>query len=124
MGQEMSYIGDIERKTSNGYKQQLKRYRAKNCIGCPLNGICHKSKSNRIIEINTNLNCHRKKATTLLNSKEGIDKRKQRCYDVETVFGNIKHNHGFKRFMLRGKEKVEIEWGLLAIAQNIRKRAA
>lgn len=124
MGQEMSYIGDIERKTSNGYKQQLKRYRAKNCKGCPLNGICHKSKSNRIIEINTNLNCHRKKVTTLLNSKEGIDKRKQRCHDVETVFGNIKHNHGFRRFMLRGKEKVEIEWGLLAIAQNIRKRAA
>jgi transposase len=124
MGQEMNYIGDIERKTSNGYKQQLKRYRAKNCEGCPLNGICHKSKSNRIIEINTDLNCHRKKVTTLLNSKEGIDKRKQRCHDVETVFGNIKHNHGFRRFMLRGKKKVEIEWGLLAIAQNIRKRAA
>jgi hypothetical protein len=40
------------------------------------------------------------------------------------VFGNIKNNHKFKRFMLRGKEKVEIEWGLLAIAQNIRKKVA
>jgi len=26
--------------------------------------------------------------------------------------------------MLRGKEKVAIEWGLLAIAQNLRKKAA
>ncbi|WP_180269106.1 transposase, partial [Sphingobacterium sp. 1.A.5] len=50
--------------------------------------------------------------------------RKKRCYDVESVFGNIKKNHGFKRFMLRGKQKVEIEMGLLAIAQNIRKKAA
>ena len=43
---------------------------------------------------------------------------------MEPVFGNIKNNHKFKRFMLRGKDKVEIEWGLLAIAQNIRKKAA
>jgi len=26
--------------------------------------------------------------------------------------------------MLRGKEKVAVEWGLLATAQNIRKKAA
>ncbi|WP_026631718.1 transposase, partial [Dyadobacter alkalitolerans] len=60
----------------------------------------------------------------LLKSEEGIVKRKKRCYDVEPVFGNIKHNHGFRKFMLRGKQKVEIEWGLIALAQNIRKRAA
>ncbi|MGC1632520.1 MAG: IS1182 family transposase [Gelidibacter sp.] len=124
MGQEMNYIGNIQRKTTNGYLQTLKRYRAKNCKGCPLNGICHKSKQNRTIEINTNLNTHRRKATELLNSQEGIKKRKKRCHDVETVFGNIKHNHSFRRFMLRGRDKVEIEWGLLAIAQNIRKRAS
>lgn len=29
----------------------------------------------------------------------------------------IINNHGFKRFMLRGKEKVQIETGLLALAQ-------
>ncbi|MBU1371796.1 MAG: transposase, partial [Bacteroidetes bacterium] len=35
-----------------------------------------------------------------------------------------KHNHGFRRFMLRGKKKVEIEWGLISIAHNIRKKEA
>ena len=39
-------------------------------------------------------------------------------------FGNIKNNHHFKRFMLRGKDKVTVEFGLLALAQNIRKKAA
>ncbi|WP_157474928.1 transposase, partial [Dyadobacter sp. Leaf189] len=63
-------------------------------------------------------------AEQLLKSEEGVAKRKKRCFDVEPVFGNIKANHGFRRFMLRGKQKVEIEWGLIAIAQNIRKRAA
>jgi len=40
------------------------------------------------------------------------------------VFGNIKHNHKFNRFMLRGKKKVAVEFGLLALAQNLRKKAA
>lgn len=124
MGQQMDYIGDSKRITSTGFKQISKRYQAKNCTGCPLNGACHKAKGNRIIEINENLEKHKEVAYELLNSEKGIEKRKQRCHDVEPVFGNIKQNHGFRRFMLRGKEKVAIEWGLLAIAQNIRKKAA
>ena len=54
-------------------------------------------------------------------SEQGIKYRKQRPADVEPVFGNIKYNKGFKRFMLRGKDKVEIEAGLLSIAHNLKK---
>lgn len=124
MGQQMDYIGNANRITTTGFKQTSKKYQAKNCSNCPLNGACHKSKGNRIIEINENLEKYKLVAYELLNSEKGIEKRKQRCHDVEPVFGNIKQNHGFRRFMLRGKEKVAIEWGLLAIAQNIRKKAA
>ena len=124
MGQPMQYIGDNDKISGNGFLQTYRRYQAKNCRNCPLNGVCHKSKTNRIIEINVNLKRHKQKAHELLNSEEGVRHRKKRCYDVEPVFANIKQNHGFRRFMLRGKEKVEIEWGLLAIAQNIRKKAA
>jgi len=124
MGQIMNYIGESQNKTSTGFVQTVKRYQAQNCANCPLNGACHKSKGNRIIEINENLKRQKKRAHELLNSEEGIQRRKKRCYDVESVFANIKQNHGVRRFMLRGKEKVAIEWGLLAIAQNIRKKAA
>jgi transposase len=124
MGQQMGFIGISTRKTGAGFEQSVKRYQAANCAGCPLNGACHKSKGNRIIEINENLNRLKQKAHQLLNSDEGIARRKKRCFDVEPVFGNIKQNHGFKRFMLRGKAKVEIEWGLISIAQNLRKKAA
>ena len=124
MGQQMGFIGTATRTTATGFKQTVKRYQAANCANCPLNGACHKSKANRIIEINENLNRLKQKAHELLNSDEGIRRRKKRCFDVEPTFGNIKQNHGFKRFLLRGKEKVEIEWGLIAIAQNLRKKAA
>lgn len=124
MGQQMTNIGKINKRTKNGFLQVYTRYQAKKCFTCPLNGICHKSAGNRIVELNHNLISHRQKAHLLLNSEEGIKKRKKRCWDVETVFGNIKQNHRFRRFMLKGKQKVEIEWALLAIAQNLRKKAA
>ncbi|HEY0668823.1 MAG TPA: IS1182 family transposase [Sphingobacteriaceae bacterium] len=124
MGQQMHYIGDLNRRTSTGFIQSYRRYQAKNCGTCPLNGVCHKSKGNRVVDVNVNLRRQKQKAHELLNSPQGIRQRKKRCFDVEPVFANIKQNHGFRRFMLRGKQKVEIEWGLLAIAQNIRKKAA
>jgi transposase len=124
IGQQMNYIGNKTKKSSTGFEQTVKQYQAQNCGNCPMNGACHKTKGNRIIQVNEQLNLQKKRAYELLNSEEGIRRRKKRCYDVEPVFANIKQNHGFRRFMLRGKEKVEIEWGLLAIAQNIRKKVA
>jgi len=124
MGQQMNCIGTYKKKTSTGFEQSIKKYQAQNCEGCPLRSRCHKSNTNRIIDINHQLNCYKQLAKEKLNSNEGIRHRKQRPVDVEPVFGNIKYNYHFKRFMLRGKEKVAIEFGLLAIAQNLRKKCA
>ena len=63
----------------------------------------------------------REKAFKLLNTRKGIQLRKQRCHDVEPVFAELKHNKNYKRFMLRGKDKVEVEIGILAIAHNLKK---
>lgn len=124
MGQHMQLTGSFKRTTTMGYQQTIKKYQAKNCEGCPLRAGCFKAKGNRVIEVNENLNRLKKQADELLTSEEGIKKRKQRCFDVEPVFANIKHNHQFKRFMLRGIEKVTVEAGLLALAHNLRKKAA
>jgi transposase len=124
MGQKMSNAGSYTKTSLNGYKQNITKYRAQNCEGCPLRGMCHKAKGNREIEINHELNRLKRRAKTLLNTEEGILHRKQRPVDVEPVFANIKSNHHFKRFMLRGTEKVNIEAGLLALAHNLRKKAA
>ncbi len=124
MGQHMIFSGHAIKTTSTGFIQHVKKYQARNCEGCPLRGMCYKSKGNRTIEINANLKRLKAKANHLLTSETGIQKRKKRCWDVEPVFGNIKHNHGFKRFMLRGIHKVTVETGLLAMAHNLRKKVA
>jgi len=124
MGQKMSKTGEKIRVTDNGYEQHYTLYQAINCTGCPLRGVCHQGKGNRIIEVNHRLKQLKAKARELLTSEEGIKHRKKRPVEVESVFGNIKSNHGFTRFLLKGKQKVEIEIGLLAIAHNLRKKAA
>jgi transposase len=42
---------------------------------------------------------------------------------VEPIFGQIKEARGFRRFLLRGLEKVETEWALLCTAHNLLKLA-
>lgn len=123
-GDSMKNIGSYKRKTNNGFEQTFTKYQAENCEGCPLRSECHQQKVNRIIEVNHNLNRLRSKAEKRLKSKRGIEKRKKRCWDTEPVFGNIKYNHHFKRFMLRGVDKVAVETGLLALAHNLRKKTA
>lgn len=121
MGQAMGCIGSYQRKTANGFIQTLHRYQAANCKGCPLRSLCHQASGNRIVERNHNLVRLKQKAKEKLLSEDGIAHRKQRCWDIEAIFGNIKQNMGFKRFMLRGMEKVETEFGLIAMAHNLKK---
>lgn len=123
MGQKMEKAYDSILTTKSGYKQNVSFYKAKNCEGCPLKGACHKSKGNRVIQRNHNSVRLKDKARQKLLSEDGIRHRSQRPADVEAVFGNIKQNKNFRRFMLRGKEKVLIETGLLALAHNFKKMA-
>ena len=123
-GQEMKWIGTREHITENGYHQKYLKYQADKCEDCKVRLKCNKNPGNRILEINHQLNKYKTKANEMLNSQSGLYHRSKRPVDVEPVFGNIKYNKGFKRFNLRGISKVEIETGLLAIAHNIKKRAA
>lgn len=123
-GKVMKNVATRQRITTTGFQQQITRYRTKKCNACPLQQQCNPGNNWRTIEVNHNLNRLKQQAERRLKSKRGIKKRKQRCHDTEPVFANIKNNHQFRRFMLRGIEKVTVETGLLAIAHNLRKKVA
>lgn len=124
MGQRMNKTHQSTKTTEAGFSQSLSHYQAQNCEGCPLRSQCYKAKGNRSIERNHNLERHKERIRELLFSEIGIQKRKQRSADVEPVFAHLKHNNGFKRFSLKGLEKVELEFGLMAIGHNLRKKIA
>lgn len=125
MGQPMDKIAERRRRTKNGFIQTTSHYQAKNCNGCPLRGSCFKAtKGNRIVERNHNLERYKTKIRENLLSEIGEIKRKQRTADVEPVFAHIKSNRNFKRFTHRGLVKCELEFGLHALAHNLRKKSA
>jgi hypothetical protein len=59
----------------------------------------------------------------LLTSERGLEHRSKRPIEPEAVFGQIKYDYGFKRFTLKSIPKVSVEFGLIAIAHNLRKYA-
>jgi transposase len=124
IGQQMNKIGEKIRLSRNGYEQKVVEYQAQNCHDCPMRGPCFKGKGNRVVTISHKLRKHQKKARENLLSEEGLRHRSKRPVDVEPVFGMIKHNKGFRRFMLRGLDKAHIEAGLISIAHNITKMVA
>lgn len=121
IGKKMKFLKTIVEKTEGGYERTLWRFQARGCNKCPNKKVCCKTKKNRVIEISLRARELRAKAKERLTSEIGIAHRKKRPVEVESVFGMLKHNMGFRRFMLRGMEKVKIEFGLLALAHNLRK---
>ena len=101
---KLTFIKTVKRKSTAGYISFVRVYECEDCTGCISREVCTKSKGwNRRI----------------ITSEPGIAFRKRRCIEPEYVFGRIKWCWGFKRFLLRGLEKVKVEWGLLCIAHNI-----
>lgn len=47
--------------------------------------------------------------------------RTNRSIQVEGAFGVLKEDHGFKRFLTRGKNNVKTEFTLLCFGYNINK---
>ena len=122
-GERLYYVKTKNYKTDNGFKTTRRVYQARRCQQCPVRSQCYKGKYNRRIYVGFLLDYYRKKARKLLESERGKELRSQRPVDVESVFGQIKQNRKFRRFMLRGLEKVTVEYGLIALAHNMMKWA-
>lgn len=121
IGQKMIKIFTKKSKTTTGFLQHYSVYQAINCEGCPMRGQCFKAQGNRRIEINHNLQKLKNKVRENLESESGKEIYSKRCIEPEPVFGNIKQNKQFKRFTLMKITKVNIEFGLVAIAHNFSK---
>jgi hypothetical protein len=119
----MIYMETRTYKSKNGYRSERRFYECQDCATCPLKPKCTKAKGNRRIQVSFELRRYRQQARDNLLSKQGVILRQLRSTEPETVFGDIKHNMGVRRFMLRDLKKVDIEWGLLCMAHNLRKLA-
>jgi len=78
---------------------------------------------NRRIQMSFHLRNFRTQARSNQQSEDGQALRSKRSPEVEAVFGQIKHNQDFQRFILWWLEKTNPEGSLLCLAHNIKKLA-
>ncbi|MCK9860107.1 transposase [Paenibacillus sp. ATY16] len=94
------------------------------CEGCPLKDKCTKAQGDREIKVSKEYLRLKQQAREQLKSENGHALSVRRMHEPESVFGQIKNNRGFRRFLLRGLPKVSLEVGWLSLAHNLLKKAA
>lgn len=123
-GQLLIFRRVSKEKTESGYEIEYSHYRSKNCDGCPLKAQCTKVEGNREVKVSLKYLRLKNQAREKLRSEEGYALAVRRMIEPEPVFGYMKNNRGFKRFLLRGLPKVSLEVGWLSLAHNLLKKAA
>lgn len=111
------------KKKASGLEQSFKIYECEDCSDCPFKASCTKAKGNRQVHWNTIWEELKAKAKQALEDDEKSAIYARRKVEVESVFGHIKGNRSFRRFSLRGLEKVHTEFGIVALAHNLLKVA-
>ena len=124
MGQPMTLVDERYVEDKSGYRLLKKWYKAQRCEGCPMRGPCHNCEGDRVVQAAPKWFKYKSKVKKRLDSERGQYYISKRRIEVEPVFGMIKNNRKYRRFLLRGLEKVEIEAGLLSMAHNLGKMAS
>ena len=121
-GKHLIHSYDREIKTDNGYPVKKSYYVCESCAGCPYREQCFKGQyENRKIELSKAMRRQKKEAEERISTSEGIVLRVNRSIQVEGVFGVLKQDYGFRRFLTRGKKNNETRLFILAMAFNIQK---
>ena len=107
--------------SKSNYKSVVTIYESENCNGCPYKDKCTKAKGNKRLHVSKDFLEKRNESLKNISTPEGKILRINRSIQVEGVFGVLKQDYAFRRFLLRGKKNVLVEFTLLAFAYNIQK---
>lgn len=96
------------------------RYQCHDCAICGFRPVCCRGKGRRSLRRYDD-EALRQEMIGRLKSQEGSALYRQRFKTSEPIFGNIKHNLGFRKFSLRGLIKTRGEFFLITMVHNLKK---
>lgn len=121
--QQMSKHG--ENKEKNKEDRNIFVPDPKKCKQCGFNKRCYGTIKNRKTFKITKSICEHyqtiQRMREKLESEQGKEIYAKRKTIIEHVNGEIKELHHFRAFSYRGRKKVNVQWGLVCLAYNIRK---
>jgi transposase len=128
-GKQLTFDYDKNSKSKSGFQTTTSVYSCKECAGCPLKEKCVRSggskkpleERSKVIYVSKRFAAQREAMEGRINTEQGKLLRVNRSIQAEGVFAMVKEDMNFRRFLLRGAVKVEVEWTLLSIAYNVLK---
>lgn len=129
-GKKLKAVSTATRKSEAGYRQAITIYECEDCKGCPVKERCIRQKKTdktpleeRVKRLNVSkyFAAQREAMEKKISTEEGILLRINRSIQAEGVFAMIKENMNFRRFLMRGRKNVTVEWHLVSMAYNILK---
>ena len=118
---------------TNGYVGAHFRGAKRDCVPCPLRARCLRTPETTAVRnvvffhgrvaAKPKPETHTARMKRRLDTPAGRAQYGQRFGAVEPVFGNLCYNKGLTRFTLRGRTKVDGQWKLFCLVQNIEKLA-
>jgi transposase len=108
-----------EKKKDQAHPTIVRVYRCQSYADCPVRWQCSDSKNGRSIEIGPHYKAVLRQRIKQQDPAKA-EQLKKRGQIVERVFGWIKQEMGFRRWTVRGLEKVRTQWALLCTTVNLR----
>ena len=112
---------EIKRRSKSGFEASVTVYECSGCEGCPQKKLCTRAKGNRRLQVSKEFIALRQAALERITSEQGKVLRLNRSIQSEGVFGVLKQDYGFRRFLRRGEGNVFTETLLYAMAYDINK---
>ena len=120
LGHRLDFVREQDKQRRNG-GGVYRLYRCGNCVGCRLAEACVKSKTGLRTIGRDQHEPLREAMAAKLKTEAGRAAYGRRRWIAETPFGTIKGAMGIRQFLLRGLEKVKIEWDWVCTAFNLKK---
>lgn len=107
------------RKKSKDKDYEVDLYHCTSYKTCPVRLECSKDKRGRSLEISP----YKKYVDEQIKKQEDPANKallKKRKEIIEPLFGDIKHNMGFRRWTWRGLENIKAQWSLICMTVNLK----
>jgi transposase len=121
-GRPLGYEETKTQPLAGGTTSKFRVYRCEDCPGCPLRDRCLSptSKEGRTVRRDQFTEVRDRHARKM-QTPEAQAAYQQRLHSGEVVFAHIKQVLGLRQFLLRGLEKVNLEWLWTCTSDNVYK---
>ncbi len=113
-------------RCKDGTEIKRTRYKAdaETCAACPLKSLCLQGHSTRRQVSRDQFEPHRERLAKRMATDEGKQKYARRAAVGERPYAVIQQHFGVREFLLRGLDRVRMEWQWITIAFNLKKLMA